>query len=275
VPFHFVGLGNFIDIAHDKPFWLYLVNTFYMMLGMPIAILGSLWLAILLNRNLRGMTTFRTLLYLPSFTSGVALMILWKALYNPDFGPVNEALRHAIDLLGLQGRVSPPQWLLSTHNVLGLDAEKVAYAPKQFGIGARDALIYMGIWTAIGGSNMLLYLAALTNVPEELLEAAQLDGAGKWACFRFVTWAQLAPTTFFIVVMSFIGGLQGGFEQARVMTLGGPANTTTTLSYYVYSKAFEQFQIGYSSAVAWVLFTLIFVVTLLNWRFGNKDVSYA
>jgi multiple sugar transport system permease protein len=121
---------------------------------------------------------------------------------------------------------------------------------------------------------MLLYLAALTNVPQELTEAAELDGAGRWQVFRNVTWPQLAPTTFFIVVMSFIGGLQGGFEQARVMTGGGPAGTTTTLSYYIYTKAFEQFQIGYASAVSWVLFAIIFAVTLINWKFGNKEVNY-
>jgi multiple sugar transport system permease protein len=117
---------------------------------------------------------------------------------------------------------------------------------------------------------MLLYLAALTGVPDELTEAAQLDGAGRWPCFRFVTWPHLAPTTFFIIVMSIIGGLQGGFEQARVMTGGGPAGTTTTLAYHIYSLAFEQLRMGYASAVAWVLFALVLVATLANWRFGSR-----
>jgi multiple sugar transport system permease protein len=111
-------------------------------------------------------------------------------------------------------------------------------------------------------------------VPQELVEAAQIDGASRWKVFRHVTWPQLAPTTFFIVVMSFIGSLQGGFDQARVMTNGGPSGTTTTLAYYIYTKAFEEFQIGYASAVAWVLFTVIFVITLLNWKFGQKELSY-
>jgi multiple sugar transport system permease protein len=117
---------------------------------------------------------------------------------------------------------------------------------------------------------MLLYLAALSNVPEELLEAASLDGAGKWSSFRSVTWPQLAPTTFFIVVMSVIGGLQSGFETARVMTSGGPANTTMTVAYQIYSYAFERFQIGYASAISWALFAIIFAVTLVNWKFGNR-----
>lgn len=121
---------------------------------------------------------------------------------------------------------------------------------------------------------MLLYLAGIANIPRDLYEASEIDGAGVWGKFRHVTWPQLAPTTFFIVVMSFIGGLQGGFEQARVMTEGGPAGTTTTLAYYIYTKAFEEFQIGYASAVAWVLFTIIFAITLVNWRFGSRYVNY-
>jgi multiple sugar transport system permease protein len=234
---------------------------------MPVSIAGSLALALLLSQKIKGLVVYRTLLYLPSFTSGVALMILWKALYNPDFGPIN----YAIEALGLHA----PQWLLSTQNLAGLGVEKVGFDTKQLGVGARDAIIIMGVWTAIGGSNMLLYLAALTNVPQELTEAAELDGASRWQVFRNVTWPQLAPTTFFITVMSFIGGLQGGFEQARVMTGGGPAGTTTTLSYYIYTKAFEEFQIGYASAISWVLFSIIFVITLINWKFGNKEVAYS
>ena len=272
VPFRWVGLENYIRMLHDSEFWLYTINTIYFLLGMPIAIAGSLFLAILLNQKLRGIVIFRTLFYLPSFTSGVALMILWKSLYNPDFGLINASIHWFSDLFHLG--ITPPEWLLSTKNVLGLEVERVGVNRAQWGLGARDAIMIMGIWMAIGGNNMLLYLAALTNVPQELTEAGQLDGAGRWQIFRHIVWPQLAPTTFFIVVMSFIGGLQGGFEQARVMTSGGPAGTTTTLSYHIYTKAFEEFQIGYASAVSWALFALIFVLTLLNWRFGNREVSY-
>ena len=271
VPLRFNGTSNFSELMADQSFWLYFMNTLYMMLGMPFAIFGALWLAVLLNRKIRGLGIYRTLLYLPSFASGVALMILWKSLYNPDFGPINDGMRHAFALLHIHA--DTPQWLQSTHNIAALDVEKVALNKQQFGIGARDALILMGVWTAIGGNNMLLYLAALTNVPEELLEAAQLDGASAARCFRSVTWPQLAPTTFFILVMSIIGGLQGGFEQAKVMTNGGPAGTTTTLAYYIYSLAFEQFRIGYASAVAWVLFAFVFVATFINWRFGNRAAN--
>ncbi|HPD15928.1 MAG TPA: sugar ABC transporter permease [Planctomycetota bacterium] len=322
VPFGWIGLRNFAELFGDQQFWLYFLNTVYLMMGLPFAIAGSLLLALLLSQNLRGIVVYRTLFYLPTFTSGVALMILWKALYNPDFGPINAAINAVLGAVGLRN-VQAPVWLLSTKNIFGLavvvavglgllgagrllrafvrvparaalagaacafvlflvvwpwarglEVETVGLRREQWGLGARDAIILMGVWIAIGGNNMLLYLAALSNVPQELYEAAQIDGAGRWATFWNVTWPQLAPTTFFIVVMSFIGGLQGGFEQARVMTYGGPAGTTTTLVYHIYTKAFEEFQMGYASAISWVLFTIIFTVTLVNWKFGAKELSY-
>jgi multiple sugar transport system permease protein len=273
VPFGWIGFDNFRELFADAKFWLFFLNTLYLMIGIPLSIAGSLVLALLLSQKLRGIVVYRTLFYLPSFTSGVALMILWKALYNPDFGPINATLDGLFHSLGF-AHFEAPRWLGSMQNLVGLHPEKAQLVREFFGLGARDALIIMGIWTVIGGNNMLLYIAALTNVPQELYEAAEMDGAKSWALFRHVTWPELAPTTFFIVVMSLIGGLQGGFEQARVLTQGGPAQTTTTLSYYIYTKAFEEFQIGYASAVSWVLFTMIFAFTLLYWRFGGKEAPH-
>lgn len=263
-PLEFTGFSNFAALTQDKEFLYTVTNTLYFLIGAPFAIAGSLWIAVLLNRKWKGMTAYRALLYLPSFTSGVAIMILWKTLYNPEFGPINELLR---SVLGVEG----PKWLLATQNLIGLDVEQVRLVSSQVGIGAREALILMGMWAAVGGGNMLLYLAALHNVPEELIEAAQLDGAGRWSTFRFVSWPQLAPTNFFILIMTLIGGLQGGFEQARVMTAGGPAGTTTTISYYIYRKAFEEFEIGYASAIAWTLFIVVFAATLTVWKYGKQE----
>jgi len=138
---------------------------------------------------------------------------------------------------------------------------------------AKPAIIFIGFWGAVGSNTMLLYLAALTNVPGELYEAADIDGATPFSKFWNVTWPQLAPTTFFIVVMGVIGGLQGGFESARVLTRGGPAGSTTTLAYFIYSEGFETGRLGFSSAVAWTLFLLVLAVTLFNWKFGNKYVN--
>jgi multiple sugar transport system permease protein len=135
---------------------------------------------------------------------------------------------------------------------------------------AKPSIMVMGFWASIGSNNMLLYLAGLSNIPPELYEAADIDGASSTQRFWAVTWPQLAPVTFFIMIMSVIGGLQGGFEMARTMTQGGPARATTTLSYYVYTEGFETGHLGYASAIAWALFGLVFAVTLFNWKFGNR-----
>ena len=271
VPFAFIGVENFRRLFGSEEFWVYLINTLYLMIGFPFAIAGSLILALLLSRKLRGITIYRTLFYLPTFTYGVALMVLWKKMYNPDFGPVNALLGSVAHLLHIP--FDPPKWLQSAQNLMGMVPQHVTFQHRYIGLGAREALINMTVWVAIGGNNMLLYLAALTNVPQELYEAAEIDGAGKWKKFWNVTWPQLAPTTFFITVITIIGGLQGGFEAARIMTEGGPANTTTTLAYYIYIKAFQEFQMGYASAIAWVLFAMIFAITLINWRFGSRAVN--
>lgn len=269
VPFRFVGFENYVSIVTDNTFWLYFVNTIYFMLATPLSILISLGLAVLLNQRLKGIMAFRTLLYLPSFVAGVAVLLLWKNLFNPEHGLINAFLDWAGQALHLRG-YELPRWLASTKNVFGFDVESVGFNHRQFGVGAREAILFMGIVGGMGGGNMLLYLAALTNVPEELLEAAQLDGASPWRRFWSVSWPQLAPTTFLIVVLSVIGGFQGGFENARVLTDGGPSGTTTTLAFYIYQKAFQEYQVGYASAVAWFLFAIIFALTLLNWRLGAK-----
>lgn len=156
----------------------------------------------------------------------------------------------AVDGNGLE----PPDWLVSYH-------------------WAKPAMMLIGFWGAIGSNNMLLYLAALTNVPGELYEAADIDGASGFQKFWNVTWPQLAPTTFFIGVMATIHGLQGGFEMARVLTQGGPAGATTTLSYFIYQEGFETGRLSFSAAVAWALFILVFSITMFNWKFGNRYVN--
>jgi multiple sugar transport system permease protein len=283
----------------DARFWQYFFNTVYLMLAMPLSIAASLGLAILLSDALPtgtarqriilsllclvagiatflillglghgnlaflggllwliallgcafGVVSYRTVFYLPHFTSGVALMILWKALYNPQTGPINAMLNGLMETFGIPGEA--PTWLTDF-------------------IWAKPAIMFMGVWTAAGGTNMLLYLAALSNVPRDLLDAAEVDGAGKWSRFRHVTWPQLAPTTFFITIMAVIGGLQDGFEMARVMTGGGPAGATTTLSYYIFTKGVEDLNLGYAAAISWVLFAVMFVATAINWRFGKE-----
>jgi len=262
-PPRFVGFAHFKTLFTDPDFWKYFWNTLVLMTGIPISIACSLGLALLMKDRLPGIALFRTLYFLPTVSSGVALYILWRWIYNPDFGLMNQFLigvhaflARGFGAIGIDiGTFEPPKWLVSE-------------------AWAKPSLILMGIWVSAGGPNMILYLAGLQQIPRELTEAASIDGAGKWAVFRHITWPMLAPTTFFIVVMSIIGGLQGGFEQVYIMTAGGPAGATTTLSYYVYDKGFEWFEMGYASATAWFLFILVFVVTLLQWKYGRGAETY-
>lgn len=156
--------------------------------------------------------------------------------------------------LAAHGGFHPPEWLVDYD-------------------WAKPALMIMALWAAIGSSNMILYLAGLSNIPPELYEAADMDGASASQRFWNITWPQLAPITFFIAVMSVIGGLQGGFEMARTMTAGGPAGATTTLSYFIFIEGFETGRLGYASAIAWILFALVFALSLVNFRFGNRNTN--
>lgn len=263
-PPHFVGFKNFVDLLgfhrlnghiapNDPLFWKYLYNTVFFMLNIPVCVIVSLLVALMMNQKLRGITIYRTAFFLPTICSGVAVCLLWRWILNPDFGLLNVLLIRIFDFMHM--KINPPLWLMDT-------------------TWAKPALMVMGIWGSIGGMNMILYLAALQNVPKELYEAAEIDGAGSWTKFRTVTLPFISPTTFFITIMSIIGGFQGGFMQAYVMTDGGPAGATTTIEYYIYNNAYQWFKMGYASSIAWFLFVVIFIVTLINWRFGGKRVHY-
>jgi len=257
-PPHFVGLGNFQKLLgfhhtkegwalNDPNFWYYLYNTVYLMMGIPISMGVSLFLAVLVNERLKGIVAFRTLLFIPTICSGIGTLMLWRLMYHVDFGLINRAL----DFFGVEG----PNWLNSV-------------------TWAKPALMLVGIWSSAGGYNMIIYLAALQGIPPQLYEAASIDGAGAWHRFRHVTWPMLAPTTFFIFTMGMIAGFQGGFNAAYIMTQGGPGGSTTTISYYIYNTAYTgNLEMGYGCAIAWVLFFLVFGVTLLNWRYGGKSAT--
>jgi multiple sugar transport system permease protein len=399
-PLKFVFLDNFIQLFYQPNFWRFLGNTLFLRMGIPFAIAGSLILAMMLNRDLRGggkkpaillllsavliaalaftalvglgatvmtlllgglfwgvlvagsaagTTLYRTLVYLPAFTSGVATILLWKALFNPQNGPINTALSPVLSMLASAVNSIPPAfvravaWTLGAlmlgvlwwglrrlgrmrrdgdlgaaaailplllliipplcawHWVVGMKSWVFAvvviillmawfahmFRPGEFsassteGFGnalmlsaalmtgefvllglaiavgrlpgmasdglappgwltayswAKPSMMIIAFWAALGSNNMLLYLAGLSGVPQELYEAADLDGASPFQRFWNVTWPQLAPTTFFIVVMSVIGGLQGGFEMAKALTEGGPDGATTTISYFIYTE---------------------------------------
>lgn len=242
------GLDNFRQLFTDDKFWQSMWNTLVLMLGVPLRLFGCLAVAMLVNQRLREVILYRTLFFLPTISSATAIFILWQALYNPDVGLVNRILGHIL----IQG----PNWLGDPD-------------------WAKSALIITGLWQSLGGLTMLLYLAALQGIPEHLYEAAEMDGAGPWQKFWNVTWPMLGPTTFFVVTMGVIRGFQGGFQQAYVMTRGGPANSTATTDYFIYNEAFfTSQQMGYASAAAWVMFAIILAATLIQWRYGQKRVHY-
>lgn len=176
---------------------------------------------------------------------GTGLMILWG---------IAEVLFHLPRAAGTPAGLQPPGWLTDYH-------------------WAKPSLMLMGFWMAVASNNMLLYLAALSGIPAELEEAAEVDGAGMMQRFRHIIWPQLMPVTFFIFIMSVIYGFQGGFESARAMTEGGPAGSTTTLAYYIYTEGFENGHLGYASAISWVMFIMIMLLTLFNWKVGNRYVN--
>jgi len=260
-PPKWAGLKNFENLlgfhrekgsiaANDPAFWKYLWNTGYLLLGIPLSMACSLGLAMILNQKLRGRVLFRTLFFLPSVTAGVAVYMLWSQLYQPDFGLINSLL----GTVGIEG----PRWLEDPH-------------------WAKPSLILMSVWAGMGGVNMILYLAGLQNIDPELYEAAEMDGASNWQKFRYITVPLLTPTTFFILITSTIAGLQGGFETAYIMTEGGPFTPhgeTTTIGYYIYTSAYQFLKMGYAAATAWVLFMIVFVLTMINWRYGGKRVEY-
>jgi len=243
----YVGLANFRMLLFDDPvFRDALVNTVYFAVAtVALSVVLGIAVALLVNLPLRGIVVFRTIYLLPFVTITVALSLVWKWLYLPDIGLVNTAL----GWVGIQG----PNWLTS---------------PRW----AMPALILMSVWKGFG-YNMVLFLAGLQNIPEHLYDAAKVDGAGPWRRFRDVTLPMLSPTTFFVVVISIIGSFQV-FDQALVMTAGGPGTATTTLVLYIYQQGFQSYYMGYAAAIAWILFAAVFLFTLVQFRFQQRWVSY-
>lgn len=249
----FVGMQNFVQLLADQHFWKYVLNTIYLMMAIPLSMAGSLILALGLNQKLKGIVIFRAVYFLPTICSGVAIYMLWRLIYNPDFGVLNTMISNFGQLFGLT--LKGPAWLNDE-------------------AWAKPALILMNVWQTIGGPNMILYLAALQGVPRDLYDAAEVDGANAWQKFWAVTWPQISPTTFFIAIMSIIGGFQAGFDSVYIMTGGGPNGSTTTIMYYLWDNAFNWYRMGYAASIAWVLFIVIFIFTVFQWRFFGKTVHY-
>ncbi|MEV6413897.1 sugar ABC transporter permease [Kribbella sp. NPDC051718] len=240
------GLKNFTRLGPDPTFWSALGNTAYFTLvSVPLTILVSLGLALLLNQGLRRIAVFRSLLLLPYATITVAVAFVWIWLYIPHGGLVNTVL----GWFGIDG----PAWLISDN-------------------WAMPALIAMSVWKSFG-FGMVVFLAGLQAIPQQLYEAAKVDGSSAWQSFRSVTLPMLSPSLFFVIVTSIIGSFQV-FDQALIMTNGGPGSRTTTLVMYIYRTGFENYDQGYAAAQSLVLFGFIVVITAAQFVLQRRLVHY-
>lgn len=240
------GLSNFARLGPDPTFWSALGNTVYFtFLSVPLTILVSLLLALLLNQGLRRVAVFRSLLLLPYATITVAVAFVWIWLYIPHDGLVNAVL----GWFGITG----PAWLISD-------------------TWAMPALVAMSVWKSFG-FGMVVFLAGLQAIPQQLYEAARVDGSSTWQSFRNVTLPMLSPALFFVIVTSVIGSFQV-FDQALIMTNGGPGTRTTTLVMYIYRTGFESYDQGYAAAQSLVLFAFIVLITATQFVFQRRLVHY-
>jgi len=243
----FIGFGNYEKLIFEDPyFWTSISNTLvYTVLRVPLCIIGSLLLAVLVNNAVRGVKFFRTIYFIPSIVTGVVLSVVWLWMFNPQFGLLNSFLAY----VGIPG----PLWLLDPN-------------------WSKPSMVLMSVWS-IGGGRMLVFLAALQGIPKHLYEAVDLDGGGWWAKFKNVTIPMLSPVIFLWSVLEIIFSLQV-FVEAYIMTQGGPLNSTMFYNLYLYNKAFNDFEMGYASALAWLLLIISLIITVIQFRLSKRWVYY-
>ena len=240
----FVGLDNYKQLLNAQLFWEVVGNTFYYaFLYVPLSVGVSLALALLLEKKIRGITFFRTVYFLPVVTSMVAAAIIWTWIYNGDIGLLN----YLLSLVGISG----PKWLQDPH-------------------WALPAIAIMSVWKN-AGYNMMIFLAGLANIPTDYHEAARLDGASAFDRFRKITLPLISPVLFFVLVVTTIGAFQV-FEQTYVMTNGGPGTSTLTLSYYIWQTAFSFFNLGSASALGYLFFVIVLLMTAIQFQVRKRWV---
>ncbi len=240
----FIGLKNYETLINTDLFWKALRNTFYfVLLGGPLSVAASLGAALLLNSKLiKFKGIFRLVYFLPVVTTLVAVAIVWRYIYHPRFGLLNY-------ILGFIG-INPIDWLGDP-------------------IWAMPAIIILAVWKNFG-YNMIIFIAGLQNIPEDLYEAASIEGASAWQQFKSITIPMLAPTTFFISIITMIGYFQL-FAEPYVMTQGGPLNSTLSIVLYMYQEGFRWWNIGYSTSIAFALFIIILIGTIIQFRLQKES----
>jgi multiple sugar transport system permease protein len=243
-----IGLANYTALFQDPTFWVCVRNTlYYTVVSVPVGTILALLLALVMNRPLRGISIYRAIYFLPVVSSGVAVALMWQWLYQPDFGLINQVLGW------LFPHLSPIRWLSSP-------------------VWAMPAIIILSVWQNLG-FNMIIFLAGLKGISREYYEAAQIDGAGRWAQLRYVTVPQLSPVTFLVVILGIIGSFQV-FDYAFVLTQGGPVDATRTIVYYLFQNGFQWFNMGYAAAIAYILFIMTLVITAVQFLVQRYWVHY-
>ncbi|MBD0384339.1 carbohydrate ABC transporter permease [Paenibacillus sedimenti] len=243
---HFIGLKNFTRVFRDPVFYIAIKNTLLFMASVPVSMALAFIVALVLNRSVYMKKALRTMYFMPYITSGVAIAFVWMLLFQPTNGPINHMLRAV-------GIANPPGWLSTT----------------QWSMYAIDII---WIWFLLG-YNMIIYLAALQEVPQELTEAAKIDGASMWRTVWNIIWPLVSPSTFLLLITGLIASVKT-FGLIEAVTQGGPGNSTTILSLFVYHNAFRYYEMGYASAISWILFLIIFIITIIQWVGQKRWVHY-
>lgn len=243
---HFVGLQNYINILGDTKFWTALLNTVIYMLAIPIGMILALICAVGMNRKMKGVRILRTMYYVPVVSSIVAISILWAWVFNYDYGLLNTIIKA---LTGQHG----PNWL-----------------GDEFWV--KISMMIFMVWKGLGGS-IILYLAGLQNIPSDYYEAAKIDGASGLHLFRHITIPLVSPVTFYLLITGLIGGFQMFVEVQVMVPTGGINYSAATVVFYLYDKAFKNSQMGYGSAVAFILCIMIFIITIINFKGQKKWVK--
>lgn len=242
----FVGVDNIVRMLHDDLFYLSLRNTVIFLLAVPVSIALGFVVAVILNQKIYLKKLLRGLYFMPYITSGVAVAFVWMLLFQPKQGPINGFLRSV-------GIEHPPGWLSTTTS-------------------SMYAIDIIWVWFLLG-YNMIIYLAALQEVSSELLEAAKIDGARPTQILRKIIWPLVSPTTFLLLITGLIMTIKT-FGIIQATTQGGPGNSTTILSLYVYQNAFRYYDMGYAATISWALFAIILLITLLQWLGQKRWVHY-
>ncbi len=244
-PPKWIGMQNYIEIFNDPLFYKSLKITItYAVFSVPLNVIFSLFIALLLNSDIKNINLYRTIYYLPAVVSGVVVSLLWAWMFNPEFGLINNLL--------LKVGISGPKWIYDERWVM-------------------SSLIIMSLW-GIGGG-IILYLSGLQSIPSELYEAAKIDGANWSDKLIHITLPSMSPILLFTTLTGIIGAMQT-FTQAYVMTSGGPNNSSLFFAFYIYNHAFTWHKMGKACALAWILFIIIFMLSIIVLKISSKMVYY-